>query len=387
MKSNRGFAITEVLVFSTVIIGVLVFMFAQFKNISRGFQYSFKYDTPEGMYLANNVINYINDSSYDKLVTLLNTKVEGYVDITECNIDNSNLISYCSALFQKSGIEKIYFANENLSGVRQNINQFDSDFKNYINQIKVTNVDDDYRIIIKYTNGSFASMRFNKGNAYVSDGLIAYLDAINNTGNGHSPETSIWRDLSNHGNDAILYNSPTWSSNSIIFDGLSNYGRLENTANMAYSNGVTLETRVKVLSFTGVNAAGHICIFGNWETAGIGLYFMNNYKFRTQSRINNSWQYVEDLDVSSLGEFYTVVTTYDNLVMKQYINGVLKSETAINSNPVILSSPVPFGLAANPNLSTAEAFANLEFQNVLIYDRALTDEEVQRNYRADLARY
>ena len=31
--------------------------------------------------------------------------------------------------------------------------------------------------------------------------------------------------------------------------------------------------------------------------------------------------------------------------------------------------------------------ANVEFQNVLIYDRALTENEVLRNYHADIARY
>ena len=104
IKNNKGFVITEVLILSTVIMGVLVFMYTQFKAINRGYQYSFKYDTPQGLYLANNIINYINDGNYDKLVELLNNTPKGYLDITECNIDNSNLISYCNTLFQKSDI-------------------------------------------------------------------------------------------------------------------------------------------------------------------------------------------------------------------------------------------------------------------------------------------
>ena len=106
IKDNKGFVITEVLILSTVIIGVLIFMYSQFKNVNRSYQYSFKYDTVEGMYLANNIVNYINDGNFDKLVELLNNDSKGYIDITECNIENSNLISYCSSLFQKTGVEK-----------------------------------------------------------------------------------------------------------------------------------------------------------------------------------------------------------------------------------------------------------------------------------------
>jgi len=72
IKNNKGFAITEVLILSTVIIGVLIFMYSQFKNINRSYQISFKYDTVEGMYLANNIINYISDDNYDKRIHRFN---------------------------------------------------------------------------------------------------------------------------------------------------------------------------------------------------------------------------------------------------------------------------------------------------------------------------
>ena len=57
IKNNKGFAITEILILSTVITGILLFMYSQFKNINRSYQTSFIYDTVEGMYLANNDIH------------------------------------------------------------------------------------------------------------------------------------------------------------------------------------------------------------------------------------------------------------------------------------------------------------------------------------------
>lgn len=380
-KNNKGFVVTEVLILSTVIIGVLIFMYSQFKNINRGYQYSFKYDTPEGMYLANNIVNYINEGNYDKLVELLNNTQEGYIDITECNIDNSNLISYCEALFQKSEIEKIIFTEENLEKIKQNMNNFDNDLKNYINQIKTTNEKNDYRIIIKYIDGTFASMRFNKGNSYVEEGLIAHLDGINNTGAGHSNETQTWKDLSNHGNDATLYNNPTWSNNSLTFDGLTNYGRLENTANIEFPNGTTWEIRVKSINEY---------IFSNWEGGGEAVRYRDNALNIAFGTYDTNSLLVDTRipDTNYNNEiFHTITFTYDNQTIKYYCDGIL-----INTQPLtnsVASSPAPFTLGGNPKTinTTLDSYGSGEVQNVLIYDRALTENEVMRNYQADMAKY
>lgn len=390
IKNNKGFAITEVLILSTVIIGILIFMYSQFKNINRSYQYSFKYDTVEGMYLANNIINYINSDNYDKLVEETTNRIEGYVDITNCDVEIFNTSSYCEALFQKSEIEKIIFTEENLTKLRNNMINFDNDFKTYIKQIKTTNEKNDYRIIIKYKDGTFATMRFNKGNSYVEDGLIAHLDGINNTGNGHSNDTTIWKDLSNNGNDATLYNNPVWSNNSILFDGVSNYGLLNNTTNMEFPDGITLEIRVKVLSFIGTNNGGNIEFLGNWEGAGLGILYNNNNFFYANMYADSSWKatFLEQ-PIHTLNKIYTVTLVYNNSELKMYVDGTLIKTTSVNA--LIIPARVPFGIGCNPNKQNDNivcgTYANAEFEKVLIYDRALTENEVMRNYEADKARY
>ena len=389
IKNNKGFAITEVLILSTVIIGILIFMYSQFKNINRSYQYSFKYDTVEGMYLANNIVNYINSDNYDKLVEETTNRLEGYIDITNCDVELFNTASYCEALFQKSEIDKLIFTEENLTKLRNNMMNFDNDFKKYINQIKTTNEKKDYRIIIKYKDGTYATMRFNKGNSYVEEGLIAHLDGINNTGNGHSIDTTIWKDLSGHGNDATLYNNPTWSNNSLTFDGQTNYGRLENTINMPFPNGASIETRVKVLSLEGnYLPQDGLEFFSNWEGAGIGIKMKSDQVFRA-GFFDTQWRAVENTQPSNLKEYYTLVLTYDNSKHNLYINGVLISSDTYNDSNVIKASQAPFGLACNPSSASKmiDSLQNVEFQNVLIYDRALTENEVMRNYEADKARY
>lgn len=389
IKNNKGFALTEILILSAVVIGVLTFMYIQFKNINRGYQYSFKYDTVEGMYLANNIVNFINEDNYDTLVEKLNTMQEGYLDITNCDYEIFKAPIYCEQLIEKSEISQILFTEENLSKIKANMRNLDGDLQEYIKKIKITNTENDYRIIIKYNNNTFTTMRFNKGNAYVQDGLIAYLDGINNTGNGHSNDTTIWKDLSNHSNDATLYNNPTWNNNSITFDGQTNYGRLENTSNIEFPDGATLEARVNVLSFIGkASPDNSIEFFNNWNNAGIGLKIKSNQAFKG-SFFDTGWKTVENTNTSNLNEYYTLTLTYNNSIQKIYVNGELVASDTYNNSSVIKRINVPFGIGGNPNPSptTMDNYANVEFQNILIYNRALTENEVLRNYHADMARY
>ena len=387
IKNDKGFALTEILILSAVVIGVLTFMYIQFKTINRSYQKSFKYDTPEGLYLANNILNYINDDNFDILVEKLLLSPDGYIDITDCDINIYSTSSFCEKLYEKEGVEQIIFTSENPSRIVTN-NNLDSDMKEFIKQIKTINTETDYRIIIKYTNGTFATMRFNKGNAYVQNGLIAYLDGINNTGNGHSNEIQTWKDLSNHGNDATLYNNPVWSNNSLTFDGIDDYGVLTNTANQEFPNGLTVETRVKVLSVDNGSNLTFITFLDNNNSYSPrdGLSQQMNKgtrKFFNRISVNNEWVISYQQESSNPEEYYTVTTIYDGKKEKIYINGIL--DNSESKTGTYSQSSKPFNIGRQ--IQEGGYKANVEFQNVLIYDRALTENEVLRNYHADIARY
>lgn len=465
IKNQKGFAITEVLILSTVIIGVLVFMYAQFKSINRTYQYSFRYDTPESMYLANNIVNFINEDTYDYLVSQMAFKKNGYMDITNCgeklyglmgdvdkdghvdavdashiasvyekknrgepltaseqliysrsdvnedgvvNAEDSDLVlhnyailqtsntnlsvsesvrDYCKTLLNKSGVEKILFAEEDLKKVKKENKGLENDLVDYIKQIKTTNESDDYRIVVKYTDGTFASIKFNKGNAYVKDGLYMYLDAINNTGSGHSKTTTTWKDLSGNEHDATLYNTPAWTTNSLIFNGTNQYGKIPSTADVGFLDGYTLEARVKILSMMPTEPGQEEQqFFGNWETGGTGLAFEDTYQFEGSGLIDNSWVYTTSPNTSNLGEYYTVVLTYKNSTMKLYVNGTLVKTQSTAALPVS-PSELAYAIGGNPSATTMDTYSNVEFQNVLIYERPLSAQEIERNYHADQMRY
>jgi hypothetical protein len=468
-KNNKGFAITEVLILSTVIIGVLIFMYSQFKNINRNYQYNFNYDTPTGMYKANNLINFIDSDKYDYLAEQLNLTPEGYIDITDCDVEKlyrligdingdrfvdsrdasiiENLISktnnneefteeeskqyiisdinkdgkvnsadsdlilkyysilstsgatvgirynetekeYCELLLNSSDIEQILFTTENLKKLKENSFGIDSSFLKYINQIQTINSENDHRLIIKYKDKTYASMRFNKGNAYVKSGLMTYLDAINNTGNGHREDIMTWKDLSNNKHDISLKNNPTWTNNSLILNGINNYGILENTNRKIFLNGVTIEIRARIISKTSPNRQE---IIGNWKETGkiggLGIELLNTNNIYASIATENEWFSIQDTNNINLNEYYTIAMTFDNKIQKIYINGNLVQEkNQIDSIP-ISSSTNPIVIGGKTIDGGIESYSNIEYQNILIYDRPLTETELKRNYQIDLSRY
>lgn len=78
---------------------------------------------------------------------------------------------------------------------------------------------------------------------YIKDGLILHLDAINNTGSGHSNTTNTWKDLSGNGNDATLIGFDTtsgWQENYIKFDGIDDYALSNNNLGLSGDTALTM---------------------------------------------------------------------------------------------------------------------------------------------------
>ncbi|MBP3920235.1 MAG: prepilin-type N-terminal cleavage/methylation domain-containing protein [Bacilli bacterium] len=242
-------------------------------------------------------------------------------------------------------------------------------------------------IVYPYNRYEITSETIDTENGYASDGLIVRLDAINNTGSGHASNITEWADLSGNGNNATLYNNPLINNNSVIFNGQTNYGLINNTAGMEFTEGITMEARVKILSLTGLTSINTIEFFGNWENAGGGLYYKGDNHFGYSLYVNGGYQYVGNNSNSNLGEYYNISMTYNNLSQKLYINGIKVSEKNTTEQYPISPSHMAFGIGCNPNSSSAHYFANAEFQSVRIYNRALTDEEVLNNYQIDNFRY
>ena len=78
--------------------------------------------------------------------------------------------------------------------------------------------------------------------------------------------------------------------------------------------------------------------------------------------------------------WYTIVGTYDNKDMKLYINGIEEVSTSVTGG--IKPSVAFVALGQNPtnNLSSILNPSYTTFSDALIFDRALSEEEIKENY-------
>lgn len=153
--SNKGFVLVEVLIVTTFVSGILIFLFVQFSNLSKIYNDSYKYNTVEGLYSLDNIKKHIemDEFFYDKLEELVTTN--NYLDITDCSLFSDQ--KYCLLLFELENINYIYIVNNYFN---KNIFYDSSEStKNFINKISGTG-EEKYRIVAKFNDFTFATIRF-----------------------------------------------------------------------------------------------------------------------------------------------------------------------------------------------------------------------------------
>ena len=154
-KNNQGFMLIEALIMSTLIIGVLVYMFIQFQNISRSYDKSFSYNTVTGLYITNEIKNYL--SSNNKINDLMNNVKAAEKKCIEIkDLDDATW----NELLEKGNIKTVLFTDESLSKLKGQYNSsFSEKLNDYINYVKVGEQVDKYRVIIEFNDDTFASLR------------------------------------------------------------------------------------------------------------------------------------------------------------------------------------------------------------------------------------
>lgn len=87
---------------------------------------------------------------------------------------------------------------------------------------------------------------------YVTDGLVLYYDAINNTGSGHSSSTTTWKDLSGNGNDGTVTGG-TWTGNTLNFSISNNSNGVKTNKNFAIDFENTFNSVFNLTNFSSNN--------------------------------------------------------------------------------------------------------------------------------------
>jgi hypothetical protein len=219
-------------------------------------------------------------------------------------------------------------------------------------------------------------MSITAGPKIVEDGLVLYVDAANEKSYPGSGTT--WFDLSGNLNNGTLTNGPVYSTlnkGNFIFDGVND--------KISTSYGPQLN------DFT---------VIGWFKSTGLSDYsrvvdkdYVNGMWIGRQNTISNSWGGGVRESSSPYGRYITladnqwhmIVSKRDGTTHTIYGDGVTNSVSGSVSSSALSTTTFAFGSwSSNTNQRLTG-----NISQILIYNRALTNTEINKNFEATRGRY
>jgi hypothetical protein len=211
----------------------------------------------------------------------------------------------------------------------------------------------------------------------VTNGLVLNVDA------GFTPSYpttgTTWYDVSSSSNNGTLTNGPIYNSSnggSIVFDGVDDYVNLGTT-----DFGITRDFTVSF--WVNMTQTGVMQIFTKGYNVPYGIYI---------SKQSNNTLTCQISLASGSGEVITTTNNYsgitnwtvvrNNTTLTWYINGVINNITSISSFDVSQSNSKQWRIASNFDSALGQLKGNMYSQ--LVYNRAISKEEIAQNYYAML---
>ena len=240
-------------------------------------------------------------------------------------------------------------------------------------------------------------MACNAGPDIIEDGLVLCLDAANI--NSYPKSGTTWSDLSGNGNHGALQNmdGANFSSDnrgSLTFDGTNekvNCGNFLSDAQSALSicvwfkpsyvpSGAQSPFRL-VSRFVGTgNIAGKVTL-DTFDASGNG----NGARFQVTTSNNTVYRASVGSVLEAKWLFYVGTFSQANSKIKIYKNAQELAST--NTSGTIGAYDYPWTLGEDNTTISAQEWFDGNMASVSIYNRALTADEIRRNYEATVGRY
>ncbi len=214
----------------------------------------------------------------------------------------------------------------------------------------------------------------------VTEGLIIYLDA-NNT-SSYAGTGTTWYDLSGNGRHASLISSPSYEGfgggKYLSFDGSTNYATIPYTIT---DNLITVSFWYYSKIFSANSSLD--ALISNY-TSGISGF---DVRLNSSTTINLAIVIAAGESQINIGTitnntWYNVAFTYDGATVKTYLDGVFKS-----SANVVGTRANGTQICIGTSAFDTNRRATCGVPQVMIYNRALSDAEILRNYNATKKRY
>ncbi len=236
----------------------------------------------------------------------------------------------------------------------------------------------------------------------VTDGLSLYLDAANTRS---YPGTGIiWNDLSGNGNNGTLINGPTFDSGnngSIVLDGVNDY---TNTTFLTKNHFIenqnwTVSSWHNVISnTTSGNGRGGISVNQKYQSevdpGGFGINIANgnycvNLTHEIQGGTKSSYELLSPVPIN-YNTIEHIIATYENTskTVRIYKNGILtNSSTNSNYKWTPATGNTRYNVIGTSTQGGWGYYFPMKIYNSLIYNRALTAEEILQNYNSIKSRF
>jgi len=236
--------------------------------------------------------------------------------------------------------------------------------------------------------------RYNYTGGIVTNGLVLNLDAAKT--DSYPGTGTTWRDLSGNSNNGTLTNGPTYTGVSkdaaIVFDGVDDFVDCSNPLILRPSQFTTIAWIYNTDSNS--RQQGIYCSYSEVLVAGYFVQVLNSpHRVRYVIGANTGSGAGLYTDVTgnttiNINTWYQIVTTYDGLNMKSYVNGILDINTTWSNGIGYddTNNRVLVGSVYTKN-SGPVAFFKGSISDVQTYNRALSAAEVLQNFNALKGRY
>jgi hypothetical protein len=213
-------------------------------------------------------------------------------------------------------------------------------------------------------------MAFGNGPRIVTSGLVLALDAADR--NSYPGSGTTWFDVSGNNNHITLTNGPTFSNNSIVFDGVDDFGTIDSNASLTMSQPTLL-----VVSTVGTLNSTVLAKGGSGANWNYGLRIRGsttNFYAR-----NNNNDTISPTFPVSLSTFNVYGLVWTGSTVKFFRNGVYGGDNSAFYSPIGNSLFLRIGCAWNHLTQTNVEFFQGQIASIYIYNRALSDSEMILN--------
>lgn len=159
MKKNnqKGFMLVEAFIVSTLVLAVLVFMFVQIRTVVNGFDKSFSYNTVPGIYIANELGDYVKAKEYDnELLEQQGYIINGYDAYENTDISVNDL---WNRMLKNNNVKNVIISVSDTTKLKTSLStEISAGLKDYLKTLK-TDGSSEHRLIVEFNDKTYASIK------------------------------------------------------------------------------------------------------------------------------------------------------------------------------------------------------------------------------------